>query len=80
MILVKVQTGTQTIAEQTTPFLRGEAPISAEMGGTLAVRELRRMELDGGPVSAMGMRLHECNGVKHEDAGEQGSSAITPLS
>ncbi|CAM9404952.1 unnamed protein product [Ectocarpus fasciculatus] len=69
MILVKVQIGTQKISEQSTPFLRGEAPISAEMGGMLAVRELRRMELDGGAVSAMGMRLHECNGVKHEDAG-----------
>ncbi|CAN0352073.1 unnamed protein product [Ectocarpus sp. 12 AP-2014] len=69
MILVMVQEGTQSIAEQTTPFLRGEASISAEMGGTPAVRELRRMELDGGPVSAMGMRLQECNGVKHEDAG-----------
>lgn len=80
MILVKVQVGTKSIAEQTTPFIRSEAPISAEMGGTSAVRELRRIEIDGGPVSAMGMRLQECNGVKHEDAGEQRSSAFTPLS
>ncbi|CAM9384098.1 unnamed protein product [Ectocarpus sp. 6 AP-2014] len=76
MILVKVQIGAQSIAEQTTPFLRGEAPISAEMGGTPAVRELRQMELDGGPVSAMGMRLQECNGVKYEDAGRN-TNALT---
>ncbi|CAM9475795.1 unnamed protein product [Ectocarpus sp. 4 AP-2014] len=69
MILVKVQQGTQSIAEHTTPFLRGEAPTSAEMGGTPAVSELQRIEIDGGPVSAMGMRLHECTGVKHEDTG-----------